>query len=42
MSFDIFLYCFRRGEEAPIPHAMFDAIFGPHDTHPQSRESDPG
>jgi len=42
MSFDIFLYCFRKGEEAPIPRAMFDAIFGPHDTHPQLRAKDPG
>jgi hypothetical protein len=42
MSFDIFLQCLRKGEEAPIPRSMFDAIFGPHDTHPQSRKSDPG
>ena len=42
MSFDIFLQCFRKGEPEPIPRAMFDAIFGPHDTHPQLRAKDPG
>jgi hypothetical protein len=42
MSFDILLQCFRHGEEAPIPRKMFDAIFGPHDTHPQLRKTDPG
>ena len=42
MSFDIFLQCLRNGEEAPIPREMFDAIFGVHDTHPQSRKRDPG
>ncbi|HEY1505066.1 MAG TPA: hypothetical protein VGF92_12245 [Stellaceae bacterium] len=42
MSFDIFLYCFRKREEAPIPRKMFDAIFGPRDTHPQLRAKDPG
>jgi hypothetical protein len=42
MSFDIFLQCFHKGEPAPIPRKVFDAIFGPHDTHPQLRESAPG
>lgn len=42
MSFDIFLQCFRKGEPEPIPRAMFDAIFAPHDTHPHLREKDPG
>ncbi|HXR88033.1 MAG TPA: hypothetical protein VN728_13725 [Stellaceae bacterium] len=42
MSFDIFLHCFRKGEPEPIPRAMFDAIFAPHDTHPHLREEDPG
>jgi hypothetical protein len=42
MSFDIFLQCFRKGEPAPIPREIFDAIFGPHDTHPHLREKDPG
>jgi hypothetical protein len=42
MSFDIFLQCFRKGEAEPVPREMFNAIFGPHDTHPQSCESDPG
>jgi hypothetical protein len=37
VSFDIFLQCFRKGEQAPIPRKIFDTIFGQHDTHPQSR-----
>ena len=42
MSFDIFLQCFRRGEPATFERRVFDEIFLPYCTRPDSYRSDPG
>ncbi len=42
MSFDIFMQCFRNGEPAPISRELFESIFLPHATHPESYKADPG
>lgn len=42
MSFDIFLQCFRSGEPEPIPRDVVEAIFLPHNTHPDAYKNDPG
>ena len=42
MSFDIFFQCFRNGEPEPIPRELFEAIFLPHATHPDSYKESPG